>query len=126
MTLYDMAMDTILLCFCEDVEMNDGEDHPYFMSDDLREFVSENEEKNAKNSGEQLTPIKQNAQSSASGTAPAYVPPSAGTGAAPSSGSSSGSSTQNNPYAAKSAGGGNGNSKPSGGASSGKVNPYAK
>eukprot|EP00033_Pygsuia_biforma_P005634 GCRY01006224.1.p1 GENE.GCRY01006224.1~~GCRY01006224.1.p1 ORF type:complete len:197 (-),score=54.22 GCRY01006224.1:175-720(-) len=44
MELYDMAIDTILLCFCEDVERNDGsEERPYFMSDNLKEFISSSE-----------------------------------------------------------------------------------
>jgi Plasma-membrane choline transporter len=40
MTVYDMAIDTILLSFCEDVEVNDGsKERPYFMPDSLLEFV---------------------------------------------------------------------------------------
>ncbi|CAH1108165.1 unnamed protein product [Psylliodes chrysocephalus] len=39
MTVYEMAIDTIFLCFCEDCEQNDGETRPYFMSRGLMEFV---------------------------------------------------------------------------------------
>nr|CAD7453294.1 unnamed protein product [Timema tahoe] len=31
-TVYEMAIDTIFLCFCEDCEANDGLNRPYFMS----------------------------------------------------------------------------------------------
>ena len=27
-----MCIDTIFICFCEDYEINDGEEHPYYMS----------------------------------------------------------------------------------------------
>lgn len=40
MNVYDMAVDTILLSFCEDVESNDGtRERPYFMPDSLLKFV---------------------------------------------------------------------------------------
>ncbi|XP_056632057.1 choline transporter-like protein 1 [Diorhabda sublineata] len=39
MTVYEMVIDTIFLCFCEDCEKNDGENRPYFMSRGLMEFV---------------------------------------------------------------------------------------
>ncbi|KAG5877891.1 hypothetical protein JTB14_005130 [Gonioctena quinquepunctata] len=39
MTVYEMAIDTIFICFCEDCEMNDGVSKPYFMSRGLMEFV---------------------------------------------------------------------------------------
>ncbi|XP_074034982.1 choline transporter-like protein 1 [Leptinotarsa decemlineata] len=39
MTVYEMAIDTIFICFCEDCEMNDGISQPYFMSRGLMEFV---------------------------------------------------------------------------------------
>ncbi|PSN43901.1 hypothetical protein C0J52_03676 [Blattella germanica] len=38
-TVYEMAIDTIFLCFCEDCEQNDGLSRPYFMSRGLMEFV---------------------------------------------------------------------------------------
>ncbi|KAJ9589125.1 hypothetical protein L9F63_017584, partial [Diploptera punctata] len=38
-TVYEMAIDTIFLCFCEDCEQNDGLSKPYFMSRGLMEFV---------------------------------------------------------------------------------------
>ncbi|KFM79033.1 Choline transporter-like protein 2, partial [Stegodyphus mimosarum] len=34
-----MAIDTLLLCFCEDCQMNDGITRPYFMSRSLMVFV---------------------------------------------------------------------------------------
>ncbi|EGC31065.1 hypothetical protein DICPUDRAFT_57949 [Dictyostelium purpureum] len=40
MSVYDMTIDTILLCFCEDCERNDGSaERPYFMSKRLQKFV---------------------------------------------------------------------------------------
>ncbi|CAG9855650.1 unnamed protein product [Phyllotreta striolata] len=39
MTVYEMAIDTVFLCFCEDCEHNDGESRPYHMSRGLMEFV---------------------------------------------------------------------------------------
>lgn len=39
MTVYEMAIDTIFVCFCEDMEENDGLSKPYYMSKDLMEFV---------------------------------------------------------------------------------------
>lgn len=38
-TVYEMAIDTIFLCFCEDCEQNDGLSRPYYMSRGLMEFV---------------------------------------------------------------------------------------
>ncbi|XP_049862995.1 choline transporter-like protein 1 isoform X2 [Schistocerca gregaria] len=38
-TVYEMAIDTIFICFCEDCELNDGINRPYFMSRGLMEFV---------------------------------------------------------------------------------------
>ncbi|KAJ8946090.1 hypothetical protein NQ318_010387, partial [Aromia moschata] len=38
-TVYEMAIDTIFLCFCEDCERNDGISKPYYMSRGLMEFV---------------------------------------------------------------------------------------
>ncbi|XP_041463983.1 choline transporter-like protein 1 isoform X1 [Lytechinus variegatus] len=41
LSVYEMAVDTLLLCFCEDARINDGSpDKPYFMDRDLMEFVS--------------------------------------------------------------------------------------
>ncbi|XP_072172583.1 choline transporter-like protein 1 [Diadema setosum] len=41
MSIYEMAVDTLLLCFCEDSRINDGSaEKPYFMDRDLLEFVS--------------------------------------------------------------------------------------
>ncbi|XP_058454180.1 choline transporter-like protein 1 isoform X1 [Malaya genurostris] len=39
MTVYEMTIDTIFLCFCEDCETNDGISKPYYMSRGLMEFV---------------------------------------------------------------------------------------
>ena len=37
--VYEMAIDTIFLCFCEDSTRNDGINKPYYMSKDLMHFV---------------------------------------------------------------------------------------
>eukprot|EP00004_Rigifila_ramosa_P018987 TRINITY_DN4792_c0_g1_i2.p1 TRINITY_DN4792_c0_g1~~TRINITY_DN4792_c0_g1_i2.p1 ORF type:complete len:603 (+),score=162.94 TRINITY_DN4792_c0_g1_i2:132-1940(+) len=40
MSVMEMTIDTILLCFCEDCERNDGSvNKPFYMSDDLKAFV---------------------------------------------------------------------------------------
>ncbi|XP_038068039.1 choline transporter-like protein 1 isoform X1 [Patiria miniata] len=45
MSIYEMAVDTLLLCFCEDVRINDGSpEKPYFMDPDLMAFVSNSSE----------------------------------------------------------------------------------
>lgn len=41
LTVYEMVIDTIFLCFCEDCEQNDGMSKPYYMSKDLMEFVED-------------------------------------------------------------------------------------
>lgn len=33
--LFQMIIDTIFICFCEDCDINDGQERPYFMSKDL-------------------------------------------------------------------------------------------
>nr|XP_033320907.1 choline transporter-like protein 1 isoform X1 [Megalopta genalis]XP_033320908.1 choline transporter-like protein 1 isoform X1 [Megalopta genalis]XP_033320909.1 choline transporter-like protein 1 isoform X1 [Megalopta genalis]XP_033320910.1 choline transporter-like protein 1 isoform X1 [Megalopta genalis] len=38
-SIYEMVIDTIFICFCEDCEKNDGISRPYFMSRGLMEFV---------------------------------------------------------------------------------------
>ncbi|KAK0163239.1 hypothetical protein PV327_006944 [Microctonus hyperodae] len=38
-SIYEMVIDTIFLCFCEDCARNDGISKPYYMSRDLMEFV---------------------------------------------------------------------------------------
>lgn len=38
-SIYEMIIDTIFLCFCEDCAKNDGINRPYFMSRGLMEFV---------------------------------------------------------------------------------------
>jgi len=37
--VFDMAIDTLLLCFCEDCEKNNGADRPYYMSDALKAHI---------------------------------------------------------------------------------------
>lgn len=41
MTVYEMAIDTIFLSFCEDCERNDGVDKPYFMTENLKKFLDQ-------------------------------------------------------------------------------------
>jgi len=38
-SVYEMAIDTVFICFCEDCDMNDGQSRPYYMSKGLMEFV---------------------------------------------------------------------------------------
>lgn len=41
----DLGMDTMFVCFCEDVEHNDGsEENPYFMAKKFRKFVGKKKE----------------------------------------------------------------------------------
>lgn len=39
-SVYTMAVDTLFLCFLEDLEMNNGKDKPYFMSKGLMKLLS--------------------------------------------------------------------------------------
>ncbi|KAF5304006.1 hypothetical protein FQA39_LY01791 [Lamprigera yunnana] len=39
LSVYEMAIDTIFICFCEDCEVNDGVSKPYYMSRSLMQFV---------------------------------------------------------------------------------------
>lgn len=41
MTVFEMTVDTIFICFCEDCEQNDGMNRPYFMSKGLMEVMKE-------------------------------------------------------------------------------------
>ncbi|XP_059470818.1 choline transporter-like protein 1 [Neocloeon triangulifer] len=41
LTVYEMTIDTIFICFCEDCEMNDNVDRPFFMSEGLMEFIDD-------------------------------------------------------------------------------------
>merc|ERR1712083_1279683 len=44
--VYEMAVDTLFLCFLEDIERNDGTpEKPYFMSKDLRKILGYMENK---------------------------------------------------------------------------------
>ncbi|XP_037801220.1 choline transporter-like protein 1 [Penaeus monodon] len=38
-SVYEMTIDTLFLCFCEDCERNDGIEKPYYMSKGLMQFV---------------------------------------------------------------------------------------
>ncbi|XP_071543360.1 choline transporter-like protein 1 isoform X2 [Panulirus ornatus] len=38
-SIYEMTIDTLFLCFCEDCEKNDGIERPYYMSKGLMKFV---------------------------------------------------------------------------------------
>jgi len=45
LSVYEMIVDTVFLCFCEDSERNDGSAaKPYFMSENLKEFVDTTQE----------------------------------------------------------------------------------
>lgn len=41
MSVFEMTVDTIFICFCEDCEQNNGMDRPYFMSKGLMEVMQE-------------------------------------------------------------------------------------
>jgi len=42
LAVYDMAIDTIFICFCEDAERHDGSPgKEYYMSDNLKHYVNE-------------------------------------------------------------------------------------
>ena len=41
MTVFEMTVDTIFVCFCEDCEINDGMTRPFFMSRGLMEVMQE-------------------------------------------------------------------------------------
>ena len=51
-SVYESAVDTILLCFLEDVEENDGESRPYFMPEDMRRMLTSSESKSARKRAE--------------------------------------------------------------------------
>lgn len=41
-TVYEMVIDALMICFCEDIEANDGSvERPYYMSKSLKAFVDE-------------------------------------------------------------------------------------
>ncbi|XP_055956283.1 choline transporter-like protein 1 [Patella vulgata] len=40
MLVYEIVLDTLFMCFCEDCDMNNGNDKPYFMSRNLMTCVS--------------------------------------------------------------------------------------
>lgn len=39
MDVYDTSIDTVLLCFCEDVDVNDGDARPYYMPNSLKRML---------------------------------------------------------------------------------------
>lgn len=39
MTVFESSVSTIFLCFCEDVERNNGDSSPYYMSDSLKKLL---------------------------------------------------------------------------------------
>ncbi|CRK86749.1 CLUMA_CG000582, isoform A [Clunio marinus] len=41
MTVFEMTLDTIFICFCEDCELNDGMTRPFFMSREMMEVMIE-------------------------------------------------------------------------------------
>lgn len=41
MTVFEMTLDTIFICFCVDCEENDGTSRPYFMSRKMMEVMIE-------------------------------------------------------------------------------------
>uniref|UniRef100_A0AAQ5YE59 Choline transporter-like protein n=1 Tax=Amphiprion ocellaris TaxID=80972 RepID=A0AAQ5YE59_AMPOC len=50
-SVYAMCVDTLFLCFCEDLERNDGSsERPYFMSPELHEILSKTKRNNKKRS----------------------------------------------------------------------------
>ncbi|CAC5407572.1 SLC44A1 [Mytilus coruscus] len=46
--VYEVAIDTIFLCFCEDCERNDGVTKPYYMSKDLMKYLNDSNKMKAK------------------------------------------------------------------------------
>lgn len=53
--IYEMTIDTIFLCFCEDSERNDGScDKPFFMSKRLMKFMSREERRTQKRTKKQM------------------------------------------------------------------------
>jgi hypothetical protein len=39
MTVFESAVSTIFICFCEDLDRNNGKSSPYFMSESLRRII---------------------------------------------------------------------------------------
>lgn len=40
-SVFEMTVDTIFICFCEDYEENDGQSKPYYMSEGLMRVMME-------------------------------------------------------------------------------------
>ncbi|KAL7012087.1 hypothetical protein ACKWTF_014619 [Chironomus riparius] len=49
-TVFEMTVDTVFICYCIDIEENDGEENPYYMSDKLRSVMMGMENPNDGNS----------------------------------------------------------------------------
>ncbi|KAG8015111.1 Choline transporter-like protein 2, partial [Nibea albiflora] len=59
-SVYAMCVDTLFLCFCEDLERNDGSsDRPYFMSPELHEILSKAKRVEDDDGAEQTDSAKQ-------------------------------------------------------------------
>lgn len=43
-SVFEMTVDTIFICFCEDCEENDGVSKPYYMSESLMKIMTEMKE----------------------------------------------------------------------------------
>lgn len=41
MTVFEITLETIFICFCEDIEQNNGIDRDYFMSKKMMEVMQE-------------------------------------------------------------------------------------
>lgn len=47
MTVFEMAVNTLFICFCEDSERNDGSaEKPFFMEDGLKQFIEQSKKQN--------------------------------------------------------------------------------
>ncbi|XP_021343582.1 choline transporter-like protein 1 isoform X1 [Mizuhopecten yessoensis] len=56
--VYEMTIDTIFLCFCEDCDMNDGVTKPFYMSKDLMVYLDKNKQEAAKKGKKKKTTEK--------------------------------------------------------------------
>eukprot|EP00051_Salpingoeca_urceolata_P006769 m.89580 g.89580 ORF g.89580 m.89580 type:complete len:652 (+) comp14976_c1_seq3:89-2044(+) len=57
--VYKMAIDTLVICFCEDHKHNNGKDKPFFMSENLKRFISTEERRAQKETEKQYLLAKQ-------------------------------------------------------------------
>uniref|UniRef100_A0A672YDD1 Choline transporter-like protein 2 n=1 Tax=Sphaeramia orbicularis TaxID=375764 RepID=A0A672YDD1_9TELE len=59
-SVYAMCVDTLFLCFCEDLERNDGSsERPYFMSPELHEILSKTKRLEEEDHDGEETPLQQ-------------------------------------------------------------------